>query len=117
MSLRLRLAVVCLPILLLLSMVAPGSAEASWADRLPHWTPAVARYNCMALATVAIRQAEITRLISTRPSEHRSGAWKLAGTVTLSGAPGGLTRAPFSCTFTAAADVFAVTSASLTLGP
>jgi len=93
------------------------SGVQSHAVRLDHWTPVQARANCTELATLAIRRATVTQLIFTRPFRHFAGVWTLTGVVRLSRAPGGLRRAPFTCTFTATQDSFVVTPVQLTMGP
>lgn len=77
----------------------------------------MARANCLSLANLAIRRANVSRLVYARPAEYRAGAWTLAGEMKLTGAPAGLTTAPFTCVFTAMSDIFRTRPDSLTTGP
>ncbi|WP_146009481.1 hypothetical protein [Deinococcus planocerae] len=97
--------------------VALGTVALAKADRFRGWTPHDAHAACTAVANVAIRRASSVTVAFTEPGRFRDGSWTLRGSVRLQGAPGGLTRAPFTCRLTQAADIFEVSPASLTQGP
>ncbi|MBB5233215.1 hypothetical protein [Deinococcus budaensis] len=99
----------------LLGTLLSTGAKASSRD-LAAWTPREARGACAALANLAVRRASIARIVYTRPATFRQGTWTLRGVLRLTQAPGGLNRAPFTCVFTQASDLFEVKPVSLTLG-
>ncbi|BDP41329.1 hypothetical protein DAETH_12980 [Deinococcus aetherius] len=93
--------------------VLSGSAGAD----ISEWTPRQARGACASLAAIAVRRASTVKLVFTRPATYRQGTWKLQGFALLTGAPNGLRRAPFYCTFTKGTDNFYIEPGSLTMGP
>ena len=100
-----------------LSASVPTPRPGSRAEQLEHWTPNLARANCLSVANQAIRRANVSRLVYTRPARYREGAWTLTGVVFLTGAPMGLKTAPFICTFTVGSDIFETKPGNLTMGP